>query len=207
MYGYSATAPGGIGHVFGNGTGSWTYDASSTRWAYEHGSGGTFSYFCFANDPSQQRCWVHFHADEPMKVLYGNGTCCSLCTASEGCSFLRPDWLTFGNYTPARQPAVIVDGAKCVGWGRPGAVTSVDAWFETEDGTPCMYFERTTLGGMGVVHHNVTFRRATYSTDTIDEKAWQLPDSCSEVCPRHGYPPKLAALRGLDAPGLASIVV
>lgn len=208
MYTYSAGAPGGIGRLFGNASGSWTYDAPSARWVYEHGDGGFFSEFCSANDPSKQRCWIHFHASESMKVLYGNGTCCSLCAAEEGCSFLRPDWLTFGNYTPAPQPATVVDGAKCIGWGRPGAVTSVDAWFETEDGTPCLYFERFNISSMGVIHHNVTFRRATYSTAAVEDAVWRLPESCAATCPRHGYPPKLAAaLQGAAVPERNAIVV
>lgn len=190
IYVYNESSPGGIGHLQGNSTGSWTYDAETTHWIYEHGPDGFFSEFCAANDPMRQRCWLHFDGNDDMKVLYKNGTCCSLCAAKEGCSFLRPDWLTFGNFTPIPQPAIVVGGERCIGWGRPGAVTSVDAWFSTEDGTPCLYFERFQIPSMGTVFHNVTFRRDTYSTAALSEDTWKVPDTCSAVCPKHGYPPK-----------------
>lgn len=206
IYTHNASAPNGIARLMGNASGSWTYDAATYNWIYEHGPDGSFSMFCGVNDQKRQRCWLHFHAGDDLKVLYQNGTCCSLCGASEGCSFLRPDWLTFGNYTPIPQPPVVIDGATCKGWGRPGAVTSVDAWFATDDGTPCMYFEHF-LFGSGELYHNVTFRRDTYSTAAMSDEMWRLPPSCSTICPKHGYPPHFETLLHITQPTVYPVVV
>merc|ERR1712113_872408 len=158
------------------------------------------------NDATQQRCWLHFHANDDLKILYNNGTCCSLCTPAEGCSFLRPDWLTFGNFTPIPQTRVLVDGAECSGWGRPGAVTSVDAWLTTDDGTPCLYFERFVFGE-AIFYHNVTFYRDTYSTAPISNEVWKLPESCSTKCPRYGFPSQLGGMLQAAKRELDNIVV
>lgn len=189
MYMFNESAPNGIGTLLGNATGSWKYDFSNSRWMYEHGGGGMFSMFCAANDPARQRCKLYFVGHESMRVQYANGTCCSLCAAAEGCSMLRPDYLTHGNFAPSLQPSIVVRGEKCIGWGRAGAVTTGDSWFETEDGTPCQYYEGFKTP-RGLLMHNVTFLRETYSTAPISDDVFTLPSECSKLCPRHGYPPK-----------------
>eukprot|EP00931_Biecheleriopsis_adriatica_P069773 TRINITY_DN43582_c0_g1_i1.p1 TRINITY_DN43582_c0_g1~~TRINITY_DN43582_c0_g1_i1.p1 ORF type:complete len:255 (+),score=24.20 TRINITY_DN43582_c0_g1_i1:28-765(+) len=206
IYIYDAQAPDGVGKLLGNSTGSWSYDLPSSRWVYEHGPDGMFSMFCAANDPQRQRCWMHFSETADLRIRYANGSCCTLCSTADGCGMLRPDFLTHGGFIPVPQPAAVIDGATCIGWGRPGAVTSIDSWFVTEDGTPCEYFERIP-SEHGVFMHNLTFKRDTYSTAPIDEEVFALPDSCSKLCPKHGYPPRSEAEDGKSGGSQETVMV
>lgn len=183
-YSHNASMPGGIGPISANSTGSWSYDWPSRRWLYEHGPGYA-SQFCSMNNALEQRCRLHFTNTSDMIVEYQNGTCCSLCTAEVGCSIMRPDWLTHGGFTPVRQPDALLDGKVCTGYARPGADAEIDAWFTTNAGLPCVYFEEFHFPGAPLKwYHNITFDLSTYKTDPIPDAVFALPDRCRAACPK-----------------------
>eukprot|EP00164_Ancoracysta_twista_P014395 GFYU01023429.1.p1 GENE.GFYU01023429.1~~GFYU01023429.1.p1 ORF type:complete len:238 (-),score=59.92 GFYU01023429.1:7-720(-) len=172
---------------FGNSTntGAWYYDFANTRARFDHNEGQTNN-FCakqgFSKDNPQAGCRLLF-TPETMYMMYPDTQeCCMLCGAEEGCTVLKPDWLTGAEKIESK----VVNGKACYGWRKQGFV-AVDNWYATSDGLPCQYHEYFPQTSPPIQHY-ITFDDSTY-TETVDADLLALPQYCAKApkCP-NPYP-------------------
>ncbi|XP_078617460.1 uncharacterized protein LOC144885415 [Branchiostoma floridae x Branchiostoma japonicum] len=102
--------------------------------------------------------------------------CCRACGAAEGCTVLKPDWLAGAKYTGKQT----ISGMVCHGWEKQGAVAA-DRWYQTEDGTPCQYWEKFRFPPH--LLHTITFNISTYKVGPVPRSVFDVPNYCNITCP------------------------
>ncbi|CAH1277434.1 Hypp9628 [Branchiostoma lanceolatum] len=117
--------------------GAWYYDYNIRRARFDHLQGQS-NYFCQGRGltlkDNHSDCHLIFATD--MYVHYAREKqCCRACGPAEGCTVLKPAWLTGAKYIGKQT----ISGMVCHGWEKQGA-QAADRWYQTEDGTPCQYW-------------------------------------------------------------------
>ncbi|KAL8590871.1 hypothetical protein ACOMHN_038882 [Nucella lapillus] len=167
--------------------GAWFYDFYNVTARFDHNKGQKNN-FCQGQglspkDPTAD-CRLLFTKSEDMWVIYpGAQTCCRLCKKGQGCTVLKPDWLSGGRLVETRD----IWGRRCAGWAKQGAVAAADTWYQDQQGVPCRYHEVIQH-----VVHNLTFVPDTYSTRPTPPSVFQVPGYCQKDCPNPYFPPPQA---------------
>ncbi|XP_070197353.1 uncharacterized protein [Littorina saxatilis] len=171
---------GPIGQVKNNGT--WYYNFSNLTARFDHLKGQKNN-FCQGQglspkDPTAD-CHLLFTKPGDMWVIYPDAKhCCRLCGIAEGCTVLKPDWLSGSKLIET----IDIGGRKCAGWAKKGAVAPADTWYSDIQGVPCRYHEVVQT-----FKHNLTFVPSSYSTGPVDPGVFHVPEYCQKKCP-HPYP-------------------
>ncbi|GFN97477.1 secreted protein [Plakobranchus ocellatus] len=170
------------GEVLAKNNGTWYYDYANRRARFVHGRGQRNS-FCARQglspkDP-QAPCSLVFLPGNMYVFYQESWTCCRLCGTDEGCTILKPDWIHSGSVLLSVET---INGVKCYGYGKHGAVSVYDVLYSDESGTMCRYHEvvRNT-------QHNLTFYRDTYKVGPQPDWLFDIPKICSVICP-HPFP-------------------
>ncbi|XP_066286672.1 uncharacterized protein [Branchiostoma lanceolatum] len=171
-----------IAPISGN-EGAWHYDYANGRARYDHLEGQSDE-FCLDSglklSDNHSDCHLIFATD--MYVHYPREKqCCRACGPAEGCTVLKPAWLTGAKYIGKEN----ISGMVCHGWEKQGAVAS-DRWFQTEEGMPCQYSESFKLRPE---LHTVTFSNVTYKVGPIKDSIFHVPKYCNRTCPSPYKPP------------------
>jgi hypothetical protein len=163
-------------------TGAWYYDFARLRWLAVH-NGPQGNNFCSCASNTTASCNLLFTTEGRggMYVDFPSSpsSCCRLCGEEDGCTVLRPDWLS-ANSTDAG-----LDDLGCERWCRTGDEASADCLSYPAAGgrVPCQYFEFYNFSSTIVVH-NLTFIRESYRENIISDSVFALRDECAKDCPK-----------------------
>ncbi|KDO16995.1 hypothetical protein SPRG_17564 [Saprolegnia parasitica CBS 223.65] len=164
-------------------TGAWYYRYEANgphQWRADHNAPQANNFCKCAKPGVTDTCQLFFEPSALFVHFPSLGACCSLCSAADGCSPLKPDWLS-GNQ-PQRTPgSEMIDGRRCFQYCTPGAVFN-DCMSYDENGKPCQYSETSTFSPSFTVVHNLTF--TSWSKHISDASVFDLPAQCKEPCPR-----------------------
>ncbi|CAH1229867.1 Hypp258 [Branchiostoma lanceolatum] len=163
--------------------GAWYYDYNIRRARFDHLQGQS-NYFCQGRGltlkDNHSDCHLIFATD--MYVHYAREKqCCRACGPAEGCTVLKPAWLTGAKYIGKQT----ISGMVCHGWEKQGA-QAADRWYQTEDGTPCQYWEMYRIPTHPL--HTMTFNISTYKVGPVQRSVFDVPDYCSITCPNPWKP-------------------
>lgn len=167
--------------------GKWYYDFPNKRSRFDHLQGQQNNFCGCANNNTKSDCHLLFAADETLYVHFptlngGKGECCSICGGASGCTTLKPDWMSNGNYTYDGS-WVYTNNTKCYRWQEPGAVAT-DIWSSTLDAvdTPCQYKE--TFGP--TITHTLDFYLDQFKIgpSAFDPSVFDVPEICHKKCER-----------------------
>lgn len=169
-------------HVFGQSyynNGTWYYDYTHGRARYDHLRGQRDN-FCFNQKLSDKDprapCSLLFTNHSSMYVIYPEAkTCCILCGEKEGCTVLKPTWLSNGTYTGDK----VIQGSTCHGWITPGFSFS-DELYVTDKNVPCQYYEKAYKAA---ISHTITFDQHSYKIGQPDPSTFDIPTYCKDICP------------------------
>ncbi|XP_035687758.1 uncharacterized protein LOC118423632 [Branchiostoma floridae] len=161
--------------------GAWYYDYSTRRTRFDHLQGQDNN-FCQGRGLKLQNnhsdCHLIFTPADMYVHYPQERQCCRACGAAEGCTVLKPDWLAGAKYTGKQT----ISGMVCHGWEKQGAV-AVDRWYQTEDGTPCQYWEKLTIPPHLEVLHTITFNSSTSNVGPVPKSIFDVPNYCNTTCP------------------------
>lgn len=163
--------------------GTWFYDYTNGRARYDHNRGQRNN-FCngqhLSDHDTKAPCSLLFTNHSNMYVFYPEAkTCCILCGEKQGCTILKPNWLSNATFTGQKT----FNGVKCNGWAKPGHVFT-DELYVSDKGVPCQYHEKSYEGD---IIHTLTFNQATYKVGQPDSATFEIPTYCKSTCP-HPYP-------------------
>ncbi len=160
-------------------SGAWFYDATNHLWRADHYSPQTNN-FCTCGMKTTDSCSLYFTKTD-MYVHFPDhpDTCCRLCAAADGCSILKPDWLSSDAKFTASE---VINGRAANQYCLPGADAAADCMsYADDDGvTPLRYSETFNFPGM-VVTHNLTF--TSFEAQSVDPAYFTLPATCNKDCP------------------------
>jgi hypothetical protein len=173
-------------------TGAWFSDYPRGLWRAEHRSPQANNFCACADNTTTASCALVFVPDrnapsalpEGMYVDFFDSSpasCCRLCGAAEGCTPLRPDWLSA---SPSLAYAG-VDGVGCDRWCVPGDSANVDCMSFARGGgsrMPCQYFELFEMGPAGNITHNLTIVADTYAEGPQGDDLFALRPECNKPC-------------------------
>ncbi|XP_066286692.1 uncharacterized protein [Branchiostoma lanceolatum] len=163
--------------------GAWYYDYNIMRARFDHLQGQS-NLFCQGRGltlkDNHSDCHLIFATD--MYVHYPQEKqCCRACGPAEGCTVLKPAWLTGAKYIGKQN----ISGMVCNGWEKQGSVAS-DRWYQTEVGTPCQYWEMFRIPSHPL--HTMTFNISTYKVGPVQRSVFDVPDYCNITCPNPWKP-------------------
>ena len=162
--------------------GRWYYDFANNRARFDHFEPQN-DVFCTdqglsANKPDDT-CHLIFSPTGEMFLHYPNQKeCCRYCKKGDGCTPLKPNWIEDGSY----EGNEIIQGRDCLVYSKKGAEAQ-DYWMETEDGSPCRYYEVFTFLLTLNAYHNMTFDYRSYSLEPIADEIFDVPKYCEQDCP------------------------
>jgi len=169
--------------------GAWYYDFVSKppRARNDHGKGNQNN-FCqcgINNNTVDEPCSLLFAEDNWMYVYYPTlDFCCRLCNTTDGCSPLKPTWISEGvNVTFMGEFSI--GGSDCYSWEEPGAVATDEWATRVNDTVPCRYFEHFIFPGTTDVNftHSLTFIQEQYLPKMPADSVFAVPlASCSNEC-------------------------
>ncbi|XP_063443478.1 uncharacterized protein LOC134723863 [Mytilus trossulus] len=165
---------------YSHNNGTWYYDFPNGRARYDH-LRGQKNNFCggqkLSDQDPQAPCSLLFTNHSNMYVIYPEAkTCCILCGEKEGCTVLKPSWLSNSSYTGDK----VFEGKKCHGWAEPGHIFT-DELYVTDENVLCQYHEKSFVGDL---IHTLTFNQASYKVQQPDASIFDIPSYCKDVCPR-----------------------
>ncbi|CAH1229869.1 Hypp259 [Branchiostoma lanceolatum] len=182
--------------------GAWYYDYNIRRARFDHLQGQS-NYFCQGRGltlkDNHSDChlifatemYVHYPREKQCcrcSMRFGPGVRIGpdtilehrACGPAEGCTVLKPAWLTGAKYIGKQT----ISGMVCHGWEKQGAVAA-DRWYQREDGTPCQYWEMLSIPAH--LLHTMTFNVSTYKVGPVQRSVFDVPHYCNITCP-NPYP-------------------
>jgi len=182
-------------------TGAWYYDFP--LWRVDHNFPQSNN-FCQCVSNSSNTCILYFTEKGDMFIDFPSegvtqrnididtdtdededeGTCCKLCDVTEGCSTMKPDWLS------AAEPPATINGTEkidgfdepCTTYCIPGFQAVGDCLSYTPSGQVCRYSELLQFAPTMWIQHNLTF--TNFSAVPPIPSDMQLPSRCKQNCPR-----------------------
>ena len=166
--------------------GAWLYSYATKSWRAEHGTATEqqFNNFCACASNTTAACALIFTADGHMYADFPSAPddCCRVCDAADGCSVLKPDWLSSAS-DRVYAGASVIDGRTCYEYCIPGADAIADCLLFEADQTPCRYSESFNFSG-AVIVHNLTFTPGSFKVGPQPPSAFAVRPECSKACPR-----------------------
>jgi len=175
-------------------TGSWQYDFPRRLWRADHDAPQVNNFCSCANNATNASCSLLFVPHGPPGSAYeargglfvdfpsAPSECCWLCGPDEGCTPLKPDWLSAAKYAPAGK-----DARGCEEFCVPGDQAAADCLSYPPgggDNVPCLYSETFSFGPGQTVVHNLTFLRETFRPGPPPADAFHVRSECGKPCAR-----------------------
>jgi hypothetical protein len=164
-------------------SGAWFYDWPRHRWRAEHDAPQSNN-FCACASNASASCALIF-TDAGRGGLYVDfpdapGDCCHLCGDDEGCTVLRPDWLSA---SAAAVDAGPVRG--CEQWCVLGDQATADCLSYPPAGgrVPCAYDESFNFSG-ALVTHTLAFDASSYREGDQSDALFAIRPECAKDCPK-----------------------
>lgn len=162
--------------------GFWHYNWPTKEMRYDHGEGQANNFCQCAGLQTASHCNLIFSPQDMWVHFPDLKKCCRACTAEQGCSILKPDWISGGNYSYGGRFKLGMDVELCDTWSEPGAVAT-DIWSSTvEGGLPCQY--REYFSEFRALH--ILNMYTSKYEDSVEKGVFDVPSYCTEDCPRHG---------------------
>eukprot|EP01119_Soliformovum_irregulare_P002763 TRINITY_DN13021_c0_g1_i1.p1 TRINITY_DN13021_c0_g1~~TRINITY_DN13021_c0_g1_i1.p1 ORF type:complete len:214 (-),score=17.46 TRINITY_DN13021_c0_g1_i1:184-789(-) len=131
---------------------------------------GQIDPFCQSVSPSTNTCTLIFNT-KGMYILFPQSqSCCFCCPASAGCTTLKPTWM----FNAVAQGEVQINSRKCTKYLVQGG--SANYWYQDAQGVPC----EMDNGGFEIF----VFDAKTFSTAPINPSIFEIPSTCTDICPQ-----------------------